>query len=558
MAFCLPPKDVAEFKKQILSGEIDPLKLAQMTSAQRHFFFAERFGDATATPMNSLFEEKLLMKNQQAGMVNWARKMMANDSPAQKDAIAKVKSMKGILTPKNEESFLAELAAKKLGTSVSYDEAKEIADLAVDVEKARAAMAAGGDRMEYGRAVVALNAFIGDLKRDADQLTFAHLKAKPFSTAATAAKRTLFAIGGNSKAILSSMDNSALLRQGLPTLLTHPSVWQRAARKSFVDLVKAFGSDQVINEMHAEIVSRPTYDLMTRAGLAVGVKEEAFPESLPEKIPVIGRAFRASEAAYLGFQNRTRADLFELYMRVWQKSGLDLDAAELKGIGTMVNAMTGRGYMGKLESSAELLNHMFFSPRNMAAKIHTLTSHLFDPTATSFARKQAAINLAKIIGLSAVVLLLAKAVSPASIDLNPLSPTFGKIQHKTRTQADVLLGTIADGLGITVNTYKHHPTTFDMTAGSAAYVTLAARVANRISKSLGHPMVNDKRDTWSDITNFVENKYAPTPQTVKAVMQNRTFSGQKPTIGNTIESMVVPLPIQNAMELEQERKRNAR
>lgn len=558
MAFCLPPKDAEEFKRQITEGEIDLLRIAEMNSVERHFFFAERFGDATATPMNALFEEKLLLKNQQRGIDNWIRKMMAADTPAQKDLIAKVKGMKGVLTPKNEESFLAELAAKKLGTAVSYDEAKEIADLAADVETARAAMANGGDRLDYGRAVVALNKYVGGLKEDADRLTFSHLKAKPFSTAATAVGRGLLAIGGNSKAILSSMDNSALLRQGLPTLLTHPSVWQSAARKSFVDLVKAFGSDQVIDEMHAEIISRPSYDLMQRAGLAVGVREEAFPESLPEKIPVIGRAFRASEAAYLGFQNRTRADLFELYMKVWQKAGVEMDTQELKGIAAIVNAMTGRGYMGKLESSADLLNHMFFSPRNMAGKVHVLTANLMDPTATAFARKQAAINLAKIIGLSAVVLLLAKAVSPVSVELNPLSPTFGKISHKTKTQADVLLGTIADGLGITVNTYKHHPTTFDMTGGSAAYVTLAARVANRISKAIGHPIVPDKRDTWNDITNFVENKYAPMPQTVKTVMQGRTFSGQKPTIGGIIENMVVPLPIQNAIELEQEQKRNAR
>lgn len=554
MAFCLPPKDADEFKRGILSGDIDPLKLAEMPSKERHFFFAQRFGDATAGPMNALFESKLLLKNQQQGMVNWAKRMMATDSPAQKDVVSRIKKMEKVLDAKDEDSFMAELAAEKLGTRITYDEAKVIADLAKKVEDTRAAMANGGDRMDYGRAYVALNNYVGGLKREADNLTFAYLKSHPRE----AAKRGLLAIGGNSKAILSSMDNSALLRQGLPTLLTHPSIWQRAARQSFVDLVKAFGSDQVINEMNAEIVSRPTYDLMRRANLAVGVKEEAYPESLPEKIPVFGRAFRASEAAYLGFQGRTRADLFDMYLKLHQKSGLDLDAEELKGIGTLVNGMTGRGYLGKLESSAELLNHMFFSPRNMASKVHMLTAHLFDPTATGFTKRQSAINLAKIIGLSAVFLLLAKSINPKNVDLNPMGPTFGKIQHKTNTQADVLLGVIADGLGITVNTYKHNPTTYDITGGSASYVTLAARVANRLSKALGHPIVNDKRDTWNDITNFVENKYAPGPQAIKSVMQGRTFSGQKPTIGNIIESMVVTLPIQNAIELEQERKRNAR
>src|SRR3954468_3193402 len=125
MKFCLPPADAEEFKRQILSGEIDPLKLAEMTSAERHAFFTQRFGEAMAGPMNTLLESKLLLKNQQAGMVNWAQRMMGQNPQAQKDIVSKVKNMEKLLSPKDEDAFLAELAAHKLGTRISYEEAQK-------------------------------------------------------------------------------------------------------------------------------------------------------------------------------------------------------------------------------------------------------------------------------------------------------------------------------------------------------------------------------------------------------------------------------------------------
>jgi hypothetical protein len=79
--FCLAPQLADQFKKDIVSGKINPEKLASMTSAERHAFFAESMGDTTATQVNTLFESKLLLKNKQAGMISWARKVMGETLP---------------------------------------------------------------------------------------------------------------------------------------------------------------------------------------------------------------------------------------------------------------------------------------------------------------------------------------------------------------------------------------------------------------------------------------------------------------------------------------------
>jgi hypothetical protein len=81
-----------------------------------------------------------------------------------------------------------------------------------------------------------------------------------------------------------------------------------------------------MKELNADIVSRPNYGLMKKAGLKVyDVNEEAFPTSLPEKIPVLGRFYRATEHAYTAFVQKTRADVFDKYIDIARKSGVNLN-----------------------------------------------------------------------------------------------------------------------------------------------------------------------------------------------------------------------------------------
>src|ERR1041384_802175 len=123
--FCLMPQAADQFKKDILSGKINPESLASMTSAERHAFFAESLGESNAAPVNALFESKLLLKNQQAGMINWARRVMGENTPAGRDVISKIKRLNKVLSPAEESAFLEDLAAQRLGTHVTSNEAQK-------------------------------------------------------------------------------------------------------------------------------------------------------------------------------------------------------------------------------------------------------------------------------------------------------------------------------------------------------------------------------------------------------------------------------------------------
>src|SRR5436309_2307439 len=86
------------------------------------------------------------------------------------------------------------------------------------------------------------HAFFADIKRQANKFSKADLKAP-----GRLDLKIGNSIAGNAKALKASMDNSAIFRQGWKTLLTHPGIWQKNARQSFVDLVQSFGGKAVMD-----------------------------------------------------------------------------------------------------------------------------------------------------------------------------------------------------------------------------------------------------------------------------------------------------------------------
>ena len=73
MISCLPKHVVDIFLKKLKAGEINPEQLADMSSKERNTFFASFLGKENAAKVNASFESKLLLKNQQLGIINWAK-----------------------------------------------------------------------------------------------------------------------------------------------------------------------------------------------------------------------------------------------------------------------------------------------------------------------------------------------------------------------------------------------------------------------------------------------------------------------------------------------------
>ena len=73
MAWCLTRDQEAKFRQALINKKIDPFKIADMTSEQRRSLFEQYVDSENAIKINSLYESKLLLKNQVAGFRAWAR-----------------------------------------------------------------------------------------------------------------------------------------------------------------------------------------------------------------------------------------------------------------------------------------------------------------------------------------------------------------------------------------------------------------------------------------------------------------------------------------------------
>jgi hypothetical protein len=218
-----------------------------------------------------------------------------------------------------------------------------------------------------------------------------------------------------------------------------------------------------------------------------------------------------------------RVDVFDKYIEIAKRSGVNIDdPKELQSIGRLVNSLTGRGNMGALERVAGTVNNVFFSPRALKSNIDTLTAHTFDK-ATPFVRKQAAINLLRIISGTAAVLGIARAINKDSVELDPRSSDFGKI--------------------------KIGNTRFDVTGGMASIVTLAARLLTMSTKSTSSKIVLPLNSTeygaqtGTDVVyNFFENKLSPVMSVIKDLLKGKDFNGNPPTVTGELSNLLMPLP----------------
>lgn len=526
--FCLPKDRVDAFTNALKEGKIKPDELRAMDSATRNQFFTDIVGDAkTAQLVNAEFESKLLLKHQEEGFIRWAKSVQGVTQQARRDMVTKIKNLDRVLTPTEEDQFLNELANKKLGFEVTEAEAKAITDKSALIRELEQLKRPDGTfpseakRLEYGRAVVDMTDYVSGLKNNAEKLRLSDLK-NPGKYGEIATKGA-----GNLKSIQASLDNSAIFRQGWKTLWTNPGKWSKNAVKTWGYIAKELRGKDVLKEVNADIISRPNFDRYAKAKLAVYKAEEAFPESAPEKIPGLGRLFKASESAYTGFVYRLRADIFDQYLKHAESMGINIDdPQQLQAIGKVANSLTGRASLGSAERAGSLVNNFFFSPRFIKSNFDVLTAHTFSKEMTPFARKKAATNLVKAVAGTAMVLYTAEALRPGSVDWDPRSTDFGKI--------------------------KIGNTRFDVTGGMGSLVVLASRLMTGQSKTQSGQIKSLKdggygaQDQIDVLTTFIRNKLSPAAAMTVNIATGKDSLGNPVTPIEGIIKGVTPIGIQNA------------
>lgn len=532
---CLFKETKDRFVQALKSGELNLDELSSLGSSEERRALLSKFvGEENSKQVNALFESKLLMKNQESAMISFIKQAAGLKPQVQRDLMARVTKLGKVLTPEERNNFFQDIASQRLGTEINVDQAQKISELAKTFSDAKANPNSG---LEYGASEVALNNYVNDIKLANEKTTLKEgldiFKRNPI----VGTKDAIQKIAGISKGIKASLDNSAIFRQGWKTMFTNPSIWAKNALKSFSDIAKQLGksasNQDIMNGIKAEILSRPNSrnGLFKNMKIDIGNLEEAFPTSLPEKIPLFGRLYKASETAYTGFLYRMRADLADNLINVAKEGGVDVtNKVQAESIGKLINSLTGRGSLGSMEKVGKEINTLFFSPKMLKANLDFLTAHQLQSGVTPFVRKQAAINLAKVIAGTATIIGVANTLKPGSVELDPRSADFGKIR-------------IGD-------------TRFDISGGSASIITLASRILSQSSKSSTTGKVTKLgtgkygSQTGMDVlTNFGINKLSPLASVFKDVVSQKDFSGKPITIQGEAINLLAPLPITNTIEL---------
>jgi len=568
--FCLLPGLAEKMKNAIANGKINPAKLNEMTSIERRNFLSNIVGKEAAKEVNLLFEKKLLLKNQERAMYDWAREITGMSKLEKQEMLERIRKtyedkQERMLSPKENEEFLGELASytfsKKYKTDVSIEEAQQIAELTKDVndkkkiavEKWDGEWKSEEDRMKYGidfgSSKVALDNYINGLKKEANKEEFKDiLKAEGISGKAKAvienAKISFNFIAENSRAIVAGFfDNSFFGRQGRQAL-TRPATakdWLKNFTKSLQDMfqVLKYGNktgEAIMDGIKAEIYSRDNYlngNYEKGTRLDVGIKEEEFPTSLPAKIPYLGRLFKSSEVAYEGGAMRLRADIADVMYKIAEKQGINLaDKEQVKSINSLVNIMTGRGALGSLEQAGKAINKIFFSAKFAKSQIDKLTIPVLGRTVeskqTSFVRKQAAYNLLFQLSSTMILMEMFSLLWPDSVEFDPRSADFGKIK----------LGN----------------TRFDLTGGIASYLVLGARELSQSTKSTVSGNVTKlnegfgSQDGMDLFWSFIENKTSPMASVIKDLIKQETFEGTEPTFVEEARNLITPILLSTVYE----------
>jgi len=507
MAFCLLKEQQKKFLQAIKKRKLDINELSEMTSAERRFELMKVIGldEATAKEVNALFESKLLLKYQKTGIKNWIQQTGGLKETAKKDLLSRVNRMDKILEP--GDAFYTDLVEKKLGIGVSEEEAQKIYELS-----SRAEMLRGIEdkRLEYGNAVLDFYDYLNELNPKE--------------------KRIIPNLLNIPRTLKSTLDLSAPLRQGWG-MVSRPKEWGTA----FGNMFRYAVNKKAFRELQADIISRPTYDLMKSGGLRIsslaqklGEREEAFMSSLVGKIPGVG----FSERAYVGFLNKLRADVFDDLIGRAQMAGEDVskNSQVVKDIAAVVNDFTGSGNIGKNDryiGEVPWLNAVFFSPRKIAATLNMMNPRRYlDPKISKTARVAAFRQLVGMIGMTTTLLALASAFG-ADVETEPTSADFGKI--------------------------KIGNTRFDMTGGNGTYSVLLARLLKGQTKStttgkiykLGEGYKPTKRKDL--LLDFTRNKFSPVASAVATAL-GWSFSKEDASLKEQAKNLFVPMIIDNSIE----------
>lgn len=333
-----------------------------------------------------------------------------------------------------------------------------------------------------------------------------------------------------SRAILTSFDLSAVLRQGGFIGLAHPV---RAA-KSFPAMLKAFASERAQFAVQKEIELRPNAKLYHQAKLFLSEQEpisltrmeEQFASRWANKIPMVA----GSQRAYTTFLNKLRADSFDAMASTLSR-GATPTPEEAKAIANFINVATGRGALpGKAATAASGLNTVFFAPRYVLSRFQLIAGQPFYG-GNARTRLLVAKEYARYLAGVAVVYGLAAAAQDDKdppIELDPTSSDFLKI--------------------------RFGDTRLDPMSGLIQATVFSAREANELRKFF--TQTKEKRPKYGSggdvLFRFLRSKLSPAVGAAVNAVEGKNIVGEPVTPESTAKSMVVPISYDDILKTMEE------
>jgi len=550
MPVCIPRELRDKLLNAFKSGKLTIEKLYKLSDAERNAILEGYVGKESANFVNAKFEQAML-SNQKTAFANWIKRTTSYTDPIRRDMLKKVENNRKFLTADEAGRFMNDLAEMKLGIKVSEVEAKALLEMKDSIDTLKVKIPENSpprsaERLAYGYALDNFKTFIGDRKLGAMSLK---MKERFLPTNYG---KNIIDIANTTKSLVATLDNSFLGRQGIKTLYNNPIIWSRTVLESFKNfgrelVAKSKGwfesrDDAVMTAIRADIWSRPNalngrYKA-AKNGYGLGVlHEEVFPTSFPERIPLLGRLFKASESAFSGSALRMRADLADAIIKAAERNGVDmLDPKQATAYGKLVSSMTGRGDIGRLEAVGKEMNALMFSVKFLRSNFDTLTAHLFDKTMTKEA-KITAVKSTLRIAASVTALLSVADMLGYDVEWDPRSSRSGQICRKNHCYD------ITGGMrGLVTLGARIFPTMHD---GEWGFWTKSGSTGKWTKMSSGNFGEQTALDTFE---NFIEGKLSPTFAMLRDIYRGQNFEGEKPNISNSMLGLITPISAEQFIE----------
>jgi hypothetical protein len=274
--------------------------------------------------------------------------------------------------------------------------------------------------------------------------------------------------------IMTSFDVGAIGRQGFLVALNNP----KNVLSNFTKAFKSF-SEEYAKRIENDIQNHEHYHLFTEAGLSItswrpGFKleqqEEEHRSRLARNLPVIGPGVQASERSYVTYLNAIRMTYADMLYKSMEGRGVMTEAG-LKELMNHINNMTGRGSLGKFETSAGAISDYLFSVKYWSSRLRFLGNLTWRPldfvtggAISKMTMKSERLAAQKIIsreyaksalGYAAFYSLLAIGRTFLTDDedeplydigSDPQSSDFGKLVFKNGTRVDVGAGVLQNAV----------------------------------------------------------------------------------------------------------------